>query len=44
LYYCGTAGIDFQIHLVANVGLIEVKPLEGKKERKRVEMERINSL
>jgi hypothetical protein len=36
----GTASIDFQIHLVPDVGNIEIKPLEGKKERKRVERER----
>jgi hypothetical protein len=40
----GTAGIDCQIHLVTDVGIFEIEPLEGEKERKRVERERIDSL
>jgi hypothetical protein len=37
----GTAIIDCQIHLEADVCIFEMLPLEGEKERKRVERERI---
>jgi hypothetical protein len=40
----GTASIDCQIHLVADVGNTELQPLEGEKEGKRVERERIDCL
>jgi hypothetical protein len=34
----------YQIHLVADVGIFEMKPLKGEKERKRVEREKIGCL
>jgi hypothetical protein len=40
----GTASTDCQIPLVADVGTFEMQPLEGEKERKRVERRRIDSL
>jgi hypothetical protein len=40
----GTTRIDCQIHLVADVGIFEIEPLEVEKERKRVERERIGCL
>jgi hypothetical protein len=33
----GTASIDCQIHLVADVGIFEMYPLEGEKQRERVD-------
>jgi hypothetical protein len=40
----GTASIDGQIHLVADVGISEIQPLQRENERKRVERERIDCL
>jgi hypothetical protein len=40
----GTASIDCQIHLVADVGIFEIKSLEGEEERGRVERKRIDCL
>jgi hypothetical protein len=37
----GAASIDCQILLVADFSIFEMYPLEGEKERKRVEKERI---
>jgi hypothetical protein len=37
----GAASINCQISLVADFGIFEMYPLEGKKERKRAERERI---
>jgi hypothetical protein len=37
----GTASIHCQILIVADVGIFEMSPLEGEKERKRLERERI---
>jgi hypothetical protein len=40
----GTASIDCQIHLVADVGIFEMLPLEGEKERKKVLREMVGCL
>jgi hypothetical protein len=44
MYQCGDSRHRLPDPLVANVGIFGMKPLEGEKEGKRVERERIVSL